>query len=89
MLIELYRDNDDSWVASPAVVLSDPIPVPRTRSAIHVLKERVGLHDLPLREVQAALRQAGRFDRLDGNREIRSPALRDALLGIWGLSATP
>jgi hypothetical protein len=89
VLISLHRDNDDSWVTPPAVVLSDPIPIPRTRSVIYVLKERVDLHDLPLHEVQAALRLAGRRDQLHGDREIRSPALRDALLGIWGLLATP
>jgi hypothetical protein len=88
VLIQLYRDNDGSWVAPPAVVVSDPIPISRTRSVIHLLKQRVGLRDISLRQAQAALRQAGRRDQLDGDREIRSPELRNAILGIWGLATT-
>jgi hypothetical protein len=53
---------------------------------MHLLRERVDLVPVALGDAQAQLRLAGVDGRLSEQRWIRKPALRDALLGIWGLS---
>jgi hypothetical protein len=85
VLIQVYDHDGERWVAPPAVVFSDATSVTRTWN-MHLLRERVDLLPVALRDAQAQLRRAGVDGRLGSQRWIRSPALRDALLGIWGLS---
>jgi hypothetical protein len=85
VLIQVYDDGGERWVAPPAVVFSDATRVSR-RWNLHLLRERVDLRPIALGDAQAQLREMGVDGRLGSQRWIRSPAVRDALLRLWGLS---
>lgn len=85
VLIQVYDDGGERWVAPPAVVFSDATQVSR-RWNLHLLRERVDLRPVAVRDAQAQLRDMGVDGRLGSQRWIRSPTLRDALFRLWGLS---
>jgi hypothetical protein len=87
VIIQVYDFNGGRWVWPPVVVFSDPLPVPRSRSVIQLVRGRVGLNAVSVDEVAHRLRVAGVGGRLDTARWVRSTPLRDALLDIWKLTA--
>ena len=78
---------DDAWIHPPAVVDTDPIPIPHTRHAVaYLLRTRTDLEPLPLPEAARALADAGHPNpRLHLDHRVVSPTLRAALLQLWNL----
>ncbi len=78
---------DDEWIYAPAVVVSDPMKIPRSGGAVlYFLRLRTGLSPLPLEDAEKALTDLGHpGSRLRTDHFVRSPGLRSALLGLWDL----
>ena len=86
VVVQIYDDDDRARrVWPPVVVFSDPLPIPRSRSVIQLVRGRSDLAPLPADEVTAALRAAGVAGRLE-DRWVRSSAARDTLLDLWGVT---
>ncbi|TCN53559.1 hypothetical protein EV641_106205 [Rhodococcus sp. SMB37] len=85
VLIQVTADN--TWIHPPAVVHSDPIPIPHTRHAIaYQLRTRADLDPLPVPDAEKALADLGHPNpRLRTDHRIISPGLRAALLRLWNL----
>jgi hypothetical protein len=86
VLVQVFEFDEERWVTPPVVVFSDPLPVPRGRSAIQLVRGRNDLEERPAAEVAAAIRTVGVDSRLNHPRWLRSPAARRALLGVWELA---
>lgn len=78
---------DDGWIYPPAVVVSDPMKIPRSGGAVlYFLRIRTDLSPLPLAEAEKVLTDLGHpGSRLRTDHYVRSPSLRTALLGLWDL----
>nr|WP_231914222.1 hypothetical protein [Rhodococcus sp. LB1] len=78
---------DDEWIYAPAVVVSDPMKIPRSGGAVlYFLRLRTGLSPVLLSDAEKALTDLGHpGSRLRTDHFVRSPDLRSALLGLWDL----
>lgn len=85
VLFEVTADN--AWIHPPAVVDTDPIPIPHTRHAVaYLLRSRSDLEPLPVPDAVRALADAGHPNpRLHLDHRVVSPTLRAALLQLWNL----
>lgn len=85
VLLQVTADN--AWLHPPAVVDSDPIPIPHSPNAkAYLLRTRADLEPLPVPEAEARLTSLGHPNpRLHTDHRIVSPGLRSALLQLWKL----
>lgn len=85
VLIQVSADS--SWIQPPAVVHSDPIPIPHTRHAIaYQLRTRADLDPLPVPDAARTLADLGHPNpRLRTDHRVVSPSLRSAFLQLWNL----
>ncbi|EME18522.1 phospholipase D-like domain-containing protein [Rhodococcus triatomae] len=85
VLLQVTADN--TWIHPPAVVDSDPIPIPHNPHAIaFLLRTRADLEALPVPEAETRLADLGHPNpRLRTDHRITSPTLRSALLQLWSL----
>ncbi|MFF2110635.1 phospholipase D family protein [Rhodococcus koreensis] len=85
--VVVFVSVDDAWIHPPAVVVSDPMKIPRSGGAVlYFLRIRTDLPPLPLTDAERALTDAGHpGSRLRTDHYVRSPSLRTALLGLWDL----
>ncbi|MDH6288196.1 hypothetical protein M2275_003102 [Rhodococcus opacus] len=83
----IFVSADDEWIYAPAVVVSDPMKIPRSRGAVlYFLRIRTDLPPLPLTEAERALTDLGHpGSRLRTDHYVRPPSLRTALLTLWNL----
>ncbi|WP_370185191.1 phospholipase D family protein [Rhodococcus wratislaviensis] len=83
----IFVSADDAWIYPPAVVVSDPMKIPRTGGAVlYFLRTRTDPPPLPLTDAEKALTDLGHpGSRLRTDHYVRSPSLRTALLGLWDL----
>ncbi|ABH00906.1 hypothetical protein RHA1_ro11259 (plasmid) [Rhodococcus jostii RHA1] len=83
----VFVSADDAWFYPPAVVVSDPMKIPRSGGAVlYFLRIRADLPPLPLTEAEKLLTDLGHpGSRLRTDHYVRSPSLRTALLGLWDL----
>lgn len=86
VIVQIHDVNGERWVNPPEVVVSDPLPVPHSRNAIQLIRGRVDLEPVTLADATAGVRAQGVTTPLDSSRWAR-PALREALLGLWDLTA--
>lgn len=85
VIVQIYDEEGERRVNPPEVVVSDPLPVPRSRNVIQLLRGRVDLEPLTLTEATAGLRSSGVATALDTSRWARS-RVRAALLDLWELT---
>ncbi len=85
--VVVFVSVDDGWVYPPAVVVSDPMKIPRSGGAVlYFLRIRTDLTPLPLSDAERALTDLGhRGSRLRADHFVRSPGLRTDLLALWDL----
>jgi hypothetical protein len=85
VLLQVTADNE--WLYSPAVVDSDPIAIPHTRTAVaYHLRTRVDLEPIAVTDAEVLLADAGHpGPRLRTDHRIVSASLRAALLRLWNL----
>ena len=83
----VFVSADDEWIYPPAVVISDPMRIPRSGGAVlFFLRTRTDLPPLLLTDAEKALTDLGHpGSRLRTDHYVRSPSLRTALLGLWDL----
>ncbi|MFZ2174607.1 MAG: phospholipase D family protein [Rhodococcus sp. (in: high G+C Gram-positive bacteria)] len=83
----VFVSTDDQWIYPPAVVVSEPMKIPRSGGAVlHFLRIRTDLPPLPLTEAEKALTDLGHpGSRLRSDHYVRSPSLRTALIAMWDL----
>ncbi|MEN0138156.1 MAG: phospholipase D family protein [Rhodococcus sp. (in: high G+C Gram-positive bacteria)] len=83
----VFVSTDDQWIFAPAVVVSDPMKVPRSGGAVlFFLRLRTDLSPLPLPRAEEALTALGHpSSRLRTDHFVRSPSMRAALLALWDL----
>lgn len=83
VLLQVTADN--TWINPPAVVDSDPIPIPHSDNAIaYLLRTRPDLEPLPLPEAEARLADLGHPNpKLHTDHRITSASLRSALMRLW------
>jgi hypothetical protein len=83
----VFVSTDDQWIYAPAVVVSDPMKVPRSGGAVlYFLRLRTDLSPLPLPGAEDALTDLGHpGSRLQADHFVRSPSMRAALLTLWDL----
>ena len=85
--VVVFVSVDDGWVYPPAVVVSDPMKIPRSGGAVlYFLRIRTDLTPLPLTDAEKALTDLGHpGSRLRTDHFVRSPGLRTDLLALWDL----
>jgi hypothetical protein len=85
VVLQVTADNE--WIYPPAVVDSEAIAVPHTRTAeMYTLRIRTNLEPLPVADAEKQLADLGHPNpRLRTDHRIISPGLRAALLRLWGL----
>lgn len=85
--VVVFVSVDDGWVYPPAVVVSDPMKIPRSGGAVlYFLRIRIDLTPLPLTDAEKALTDLGHpGSRLRTDHFVRSPNLRIDLLALWDL----
>ncbi|BAH55310.1 phospholipase D family protein [Rhodococcus opacus] len=85
--VVVFVDVDDHWIHAPAVVVSDPMKIPRSGGAVlYFLRTRTDLPPLPLPSAEHTLTTLGHpGSRLRTDHYVRSPSLRAALLTLWNL----
>ncbi|MFE7423703.1 phosphatidylserine/phosphatidylglycerophosphate/cardiolipin synthase family protein [Rhodococcus sp. NPDC057529] len=85
--VVVFVSVDDGWVYPPAVVVSDPMKIPRSGGAVlYFLRIRIDLTPLRLTEAERALTDLGHpGSRLRIDHFVRSPSLRTDLLALWDL----
>ena len=85
VLLQVTADNE--WLYPPAVVDSDPIAIPHTRTAVaHHLRTRIDLEPIAVTDAEVLLADLGHpAPRLRTDHRIVSASLRAALLRLWNL----
>jgi len=85
--VVVFVSVDDGWIYPPAVVVSDPMKIPRSGgSVLYFLRIRTDLSPLPLTDAEKALTDLGHAgSRLRTDHFVRSPSLRTDLLALWDL----
>lgn len=85
IVIQVTADN--TWIHPPAVVESDPIPIPHSPHSVgYLLRTQTDLEPLPILEAQARLAGQGHPNPgLRTDHRILSPSLRASLLKLWKL----
>jgi hypothetical protein len=83
----VFVSTGDEWIYAPAVVISDPMRIPRSGGAVlFFLRTRTDLPPVPLTDAEKALTDLGHpGSRLRTDHYVRSPSLRAALLALWDL----
>nr|WP_244373004.1 hypothetical protein [Rhodococcus sp. ZPP] len=83
----VFVSANDKWIHPPAVVISDPMRIPRPGGAVlFFLRTRTDLPPVPLTDAEKTLTDLGHpGSRLRTDSYVRSPSLRTALLALWGL----
>lgn len=83
----VFVSTGDEWIHPPAVVISDPMRIPRSGGAVlFFLRTRTDLPPVPLTDAEKALTDLGHpGSRLRTDHYVRSPNLRTALLALWNL----
>ncbi|QHE73196.1 phospholipase D family protein [Rhodococcus sp. WAY2] len=83
----VFVSTGDEWIHPPAVVISDPMRIPRSGGAVlFFLRTRTDLPPVPLTDAEKALTDLGHpGSRLRTDHYVRSPTLRTALLALWDL----
>lgn len=89
VLIEWDEFEGELCVWPPTLVFSGPASIPRTKDVLHFVRRPTQLEPIPLQEAKVALERDGLRPRLTEDREVRSPKVREALLGLWYLSGDP
>nr|WP_249353580.1 phosphatidylserine/phosphatidylglycerophosphate/cardiolipin synthase family protein [Rhodococcus sp. USK13] len=81
----VFVSTGDEWIHPPAVVISDPMRIPRSGGAVlFFLRTRTDLPPLPLPGAEKTLTDLGHpGSRLRTDHYVRSPNLRTALLALW------
>lgn len=87
VIVQIYNAEGERWVNPPEVVVSNPLPIPRSPNVIQLLRGRVDLEPRTLTEAIAVLQAGGIQTSLDSARWARS-RLRDAVLDVWNLATT-
>jgi hypothetical protein len=85
--IEVFRDKGKLWIYPPAVVINQPLPIPRSRGKRMVLlRRRTDLEPIPLGMATASLR-AARVPIGDpfSEHQVKNKRHRQALLDLWAL----
>ncbi|MFF0818671.1 phosphatidylserine/phosphatidylglycerophosphate/cardiolipin synthase family protein [Rhodococcus sp. NPDC003318] len=83
----LVQVSADNWIHPPAVVDSDAIPIPHTRSAVaYLLRTGVDLEPIAIADAAKALADLGHPNpRLRRDHRVISSSLRSAILRLWDL----
>jgi hypothetical protein len=74
------------WV--PEEVLADLVPVPHSQMGILPLRNPLWIEDLPIEEARDPLRASG-ITQFGPSRQIKSPAMKNALLELFDLPRKP
>lgn len=85
--VVLQVTADNTWIYPPAVVDSDPIPIPHTRRTVaYLLRTQVHLDAIAVPDANKALADLGHPNpRLHTDHRIISTSLQAALMQLWNL----
>jgi len=86
VVLQCTMEDGEPWLWPPQEVISPPLPIPRSRSVIQLLRDRIDLLPMKVTDATEELVAYGRrSDDLTSERWITNKNLRDALFNLWGL----